>query len=161
MAKFDGVSWTVYNTSNSGLPNNSINALVSDAQGNTWIGTSGGGLAKFDGVSWMVYSTGNSGLPSNSIQTLAIDAEGNKWIGTFGGLAKFDGANWTVYNTSNSGMPDNAVNCFCQDAQGSNGLEPARVAWRSLTARAGRSITRATPGYRATLSGLLLLRSRG
>jgi ligand-binding sensor domain-containing protein len=48
-AKFDGVNWTVYNTSNSGLPNNRIWAIAIDGQGNKWIGTYGGGLAKFDG----------------------------------------------------------------------------------------------------------------
>jgi ligand-binding sensor domain-containing protein len=50
LAKFDGVNWTVYNTSNSGLPGNSVNAIAIDGQGNKWIGTYGGGLAKFDGV---------------------------------------------------------------------------------------------------------------
>jgi ligand-binding sensor domain-containing protein len=48
--------WIVYNTSNSGLPDNSVSAIAIDAQGNKWIGTLGG-LAKFDGSSWTVYNT--------------------------------------------------------------------------------------------------------
>jgi ligand-binding sensor domain-containing protein len=49
LAKFDGINWTVYNTSNSGLPDNYVRAIAIDGQGNKWIGTDGGGLAKFDG----------------------------------------------------------------------------------------------------------------
>jgi ligand-binding sensor domain-containing protein len=79
------VSWTVYNTSNSGLPSNDVRAIAIDGQGNKWIGTPNGGLAKFDGVNWTVYNTSNSGLPSNSVHAIAIDEQGNKWIGTFGG----------------------------------------------------------------------------
>jgi sugar lactone lactonase YvrE len=126
LVKFDGVdNWTVYNTGNSGLPNNRAWATVFDRQGNLWIGTYGGGVAKFDGVEdWTVYNTFNSGLPHNDAAvgsgTLAVDGQGNVWIGTFGGgLAKFDGENWTVYNTSNSGLPDNSVYSLAIGAQGS------------------------------------------
>ena len=77
--------WTVYNTSNSGLPNDSIYALAIDEQGNKWIGTRGGGLAKFDGETWTVYNTSNSGLPFDGVYALAIDAQANLWIATTGG----------------------------------------------------------------------------
>ncbi|CUT01050.1 T9SS type A sorting domain-containing protein, partial [Candidatus Kryptobacter tengchongensis] len=36
---FDGVNWRVYNTSNSGLPDNWVYAIAIDGQGNKWIGT--------------------------------------------------------------------------------------------------------------------------
>ena len=39
LAKFDGVNWTVYNTENSGLPDNGVMSVGIDAQGNKWIGT--------------------------------------------------------------------------------------------------------------------------
>jgi len=113
LAKFDGSSWTVYNTSN-GLPNDWVLAIAIDG-GNKWIGT-GGGLAKFDGSSWTVYNTSN-GLPNNNVRAIAIDGAGNKWIGTYGGLAKFDGSSWTVYNTSN-GLPNNIVNAIAIDGEG-------------------------------------------
>jgi ligand-binding sensor domain-containing protein len=115
LAKFDGANWTVYNTSNSGLPSNYVTAIAIDGQGNKWIGT-GGGLAKFDGVNWTVYNWFYSGYPG---KTISIDEQGNIWIGTDGGgLAKFDGANWTVYNTSNSGLPSNWVRAIAIDEQG-------------------------------------------
>ena len=52
-----------YNTSNSGLPNNSICSISIDSVGNKWIGTFGGGLIKFDNTIWTVYNTSNAGLP--------------------------------------------------------------------------------------------------
>ena len=47
LAKFDGTNWTVYNTSNSGLPDNDVSSLAIDGSGNKWIGT-GGGLAVYN-----------------------------------------------------------------------------------------------------------------
>jgi sugar lactone lactonase YvrE len=107
--------WTVYNTANSGLPFDGVNALAIDAQGTVWIGTgmwgalAGGGLARFDGENWTVYNTSNSELPNNDHNGLAIDAQGNIWCATEGGLAKFDGENWAVYTTHNSGLPHQQV----------------------------------------------------
>jgi len=123
LAKFDGTNWTVYDTSNSGLPHNEVLSLAINGTGNKWIGT-GGGLAKFDGANWTVYNTENSGLPSDVVYAIAVDKKGDIWVGAqdltgeVGGLAKFDGANWTVYNTSNSGLPDNSVESIAIDGSG-------------------------------------------
>ena len=40
--------WRNYTTSNSGLPNNTIQTIAIDDSGNKWIGTDGG-IAKIDG----------------------------------------------------------------------------------------------------------------
>jgi hypothetical protein len=88
LAKFDGVNWSVYNTSNSGLPDNDVETIAIDEKGNIWIGTGiicCGGLAKFDGTNWTVYNTLNSNLPYDWVSTILIDKQGNKWIGTSGG----------------------------------------------------------------------------
>ena len=107
--------WTVYDTSNSGLPYNGVNALAFDAEGTVWIGTGnwgtyeGGGLARFDGDHWRVYDTVNSELPHNDHNGLAIDAQGKIWCATEGGLGVFDGENWAAYTTQNSGLPHRQV----------------------------------------------------
>jgi len=117
LLKFDGTNWTIYDQSNSGLPDNTVYAIAIDGSGNKWIAT-GNGLAKFDGTNWSVYYT-SSGLPKNDVRCIAIDAQGNKWIGTSGGgSARFDGANWTVYNTSNSGLPSDYVYAIAIDVSG-------------------------------------------
>jgi ligand-binding sensor domain-containing protein len=109
LAKFDGTNWTIYNSSNSGLPNNSVLSIAIDGDGNKWIGTYEGGFVKFDGTNWITYNISNSGLPDNTVVSIAIDGNGNKWIGTYYGLTKFDGTKWITYNISNSGLPCNIV----------------------------------------------------
>ena len=115
--------WIVYDTENSGLPDNYLtSALAIDEQGSIWIGTRSRGLVKFDGKNWTVYDTDDSGLPDICVQDLAFDAQGNLWIATGieggGGLAKFDGETWMVYNEVNSGLPHDRVGALAIDQQG-------------------------------------------
>lgn len=99
-------SWKTFNTSNSPLPGNYVNAIAIDQDGSKWFGTYGSGVAHFDGAAWTIYNTSNSALPSNLIHAITIDNDGSKWISTaYGGVARFDGANWTVYNYTNSPLP--------------------------------------------------------
>jgi len=116
LTKFDGVTMTNYNSSNSGLPEDAVHAIAIDADGNKWIGSYG--LTKFDGTNWTNYNSNNSGLPDNWVLTIAIDENGNKWIGSSQGLTKFDGTNWTTYNTSNSGLSNNWVSTITIDEIG-------------------------------------------
>ncbi len=114
-----GIILNIYNTTNSGLPNDNLQAIAIDANGNKWVGTYLGGLVKFDGTNWTVFDTSNSGLPNNAITSIFIDRYDNKWIGTLGGgMAKFDDTKWTVYNTSNSGMPNNYALTINEDSKG-------------------------------------------
>lgn len=107
--------WTIYNTMNSPLPENSVHCIVFDSQGNKWIGTDNG-LAFFDDVNWTIYDTSNSDIPDNYIHSLAIAPNGDVWVGTFvGGLARFDGNTWTVWNQSNSGLPNDFVRSIAFD----------------------------------------------
>lgn len=111
-------AFTIYNTINSPLPENSVRAIAIAPNGTKWIGTDYG-LASFDDVNWNVYKTTNSGIPDNSIRSLAVDAFNNVWIGTFtSGLVKFDGTNWTIYNVANSDIPDDYVRCLEFDTLG-------------------------------------------
>ncbi|MCH8318403.1 MAG: hypothetical protein IIA88_07875 [Bacteroidetes bacterium] len=116
--------WTIYNTLNSGLPENWIRSVAIDQQNNKWIGTGWGGLVKFSEIStkdpvWTIYNTTNSALPYNLIRSIAIDNSDNLWIGTDnGGLVHFDGKNWQIYNRSNSGLPNDYVGSIAIDNNG-------------------------------------------
>ena len=135
MVKFDGTTWTVYNTSNSGLPANHIRDITIDGNGNKWIGTWGGGIVKFDGTAWTVYN--NPGLHPIFINTIAIDSIGNKWIGSSSndGLTKYDDTSWTVYNVFNSGLPNSWVRKIEIDSMAISGLNSRgiKIQWNNLT----------------------------
>ncbi|MFK7971810.1 MAG: T9SS type A sorting domain-containing protein [Bacteroidia bacterium] len=47
LLKFDGTTWTVFNTSNSGIPSNSLTDIAIDDQQNIWIGLLDKGLAVY------------------------------------------------------------------------------------------------------------------
>jgi ligand-binding sensor domain-containing protein len=124
LATYDG-SWTVYNTSNSGLPSNNITCIAIEENGTKWIGTTYG-LAEFYGTNWTVYNRFNSPLTSYYISSIAIDENGTKWIGTIsnphsgisGCLAEFDGIVWTIYQRFNSGLPGNNISTITIDMNG-------------------------------------------
>jgi ligand-binding sensor domain-containing protein len=126
LVKFDDTpgdtSWSVYNKSNSGLPDNSVYAIAIDDSGNKWIGTKNG-LAKFDDTTWSVWNTENSGLPYNNISCIVIDKYDNKWIGTKGGgLAVFkEGGVVSVED-----VPGNDIlqlNCYPNPVYGSANIQ--------------------------------------
>jgi hypothetical protein len=118
VSKFDGISWTIYNDSNSGLIYDMVWSIAIDSSNNKWFAT-WNGVSKFDGINWTTYQTYNSGLISNNIQSVVIDASNNKWFGTYDfGISVFDDTNWTNYTTSNSGLVSNEISCMAIDGSG-------------------------------------------
>ena len=111
-------AWTIYNDTNSMLPQNTVRCIAVDAANNKWVGTDFG-LAVFDNASWTIYNTSNSGLPDNNVRAITMDAQGNKWIGTLsGGVARFDGAAWMIYDQGNSPLPSDFVRAITFDDSG-------------------------------------------
>lgn len=47
--------WRLFNTENSGLPDNNVLALATDSASNLWIGTKYHGLVRFDGSTWTIF----------------------------------------------------------------------------------------------------------
>lgn len=110
-------SWTVFNSSNSPLPDNSVRCITTAPDGKVWVGTDFG-LASFDGQQWNVFQTSNSGIAGNDIRSITTDSSGNLWVGTFNnGVCRYDGILWTHFNTFNSPLPDNYVRTMMIDPQ--------------------------------------------
>ena len=84
-------NYSVFNTTNSGLIDNSTTCLSKDSLGNVYVGTQWG-LNSFDGSAWVDYS---SELLNPSVRCVEFDDNGFLWVGTLGGLSKFDGFSWT------------------------------------------------------------------
>lgn len=107
---FSFSQFTIYNSSNSGLPYNTVRCVSVDPFTNeVWAGTDFG-LANFNGSIWTIYNASNSGLTDNLIRAIETDPLGNIWVGTLiNGLFMFDGTTWVNYNMTNSDLPDNQI----------------------------------------------------
>ena len=85
-----------YYSSDDGLAQNSVYAMLQDSKGYIWIGTEGG-LSKFDGVKFVNYTKVN-GLPDNHIRVVFEDDQNNIWIGTNKGLVSYkNGKLWSSF----------------------------------------------------------------
>ncbi|HPH83129.1 MAG TPA: two-component regulator propeller domain-containing protein, partial [Flavobacteriales bacterium] len=104
-------------TSETGLAMDVVVCAFTDASGNIWFGTLGGGISKYDGKSFTNYSTAH-GLPNNQIYGITQDKSGRMWIATLGGgISCFNGKNFTTYKTE-QGLASDFVNCILVDKNG-------------------------------------------
>jgi ligand-binding sensor domain-containing protein/signal transduction histidine kinase len=133
-------------TTEKGLPQSTVTAILQSRNGYLWVGTYDG-LARFDGLLFTVYHKGNTpGLASNGVRSLTEDAQGRLWIGTNGGgLSVLDGGRFRRYVVP-GGSTDQLVWA----------LQPAREGGVWLGTNAGSiyrmqdgqftSVLKATPG---------------
>lgn len=105
-------------TTEEGLPQNTVTAILQTRDGYLWLGTFGG-LARFDGVKFTVFTAAHSaGLKDNRILALYEDRQGALWIGTeTGGATRYMQGSFTAFTTQ-QGLPDNRVTAFCEDGDG-------------------------------------------
>ncbi len=73
-------------TASDGLAGDDVRAILQDARGFLWIGTTSG-LSRFDGREFRTYGTAD-GLPHLSVTALLEDDDGTLWVATAGGLAR-------------------------------------------------------------------------
>jgi len=111
LIRYDNSGFTEYNTSNSGIPSDTLHSITLDHNGVIWIGINGKGLARFNGNEWYLFNSSNSSIPINQFTKLEADTDNNIWIGTsYSGLVKFDGNDeWEIFNMANSDIPDNDI----------------------------------------------------
>ena len=79
-------------TTEDGLPDDLVTAVVVGSDGTLWAGT-GSGLARCSEKWCDVYTT-DSGLSDDRITALTAAGDGTLWIGTARGLDSYDGALW-------------------------------------------------------------------
>ncbi len=115
IARFDGLNWFSYGSSNTGTPLYDVTSLAFYSDEEIWVGTHGFGLIHFDGTTWEVYDVYNSDIPSNDVNSVAVEGNGDIWVGTNHGLALFNRVNWFVYDVSNSELPVNNINVVTID----------------------------------------------
>ena len=103
-----GPQWIVYNTSNSGIPSNTLYSVEIDSNNIKWI-TSTEGLIKFDGSNWVLYNNINSPINNRCLDIVA-DKKNGIWFSVQSqGLFNFENGNFRIYNSTNSGLPFNNI----------------------------------------------------
>jgi signal transduction histidine kinase/ligand-binding sensor domain-containing protein len=122
----------------SGLPQNTVHAIVQTRDGYLWLATEGG-LVRFDGLKFTVFDSQNTpALRSNNVRALLEDRDGALWIGTADGLTVFRNGETAVY-TREQGLPSDSVWSVYQNTAGqlwaatAGGLaeyRDGRFAWR-------------------------------
>src|SRR5258706_12271537 len=77
-------SHQIWSTDN-GLPQSSVHAILQTSDGFLWIGTEGG-LARFDGYQFRVFDMERTPrLLGNDVRSLLEDRSGALWVGTVAG----------------------------------------------------------------------------
>lgn len=110
LCRFEDGGCELFQTSNSGIPDNVLRSLALDDSGRLWVGTSTGGAAVFDGSTWEVLNTSNSPLPDDQVNAIHMDDNGWMWLGTVSGLACYTAAEWRIYDSSPSSYNGRILN---------------------------------------------------
>ncbi|HEX4039686.1 MAG TPA: two-component regulator propeller domain-containing protein [Acidobacteriaceae bacterium] len=114
LAQYGYQSWQT----DTGLPQNTVHAMVQGPDGFLWIATEGG-LVRFDGVGFRVMTHANTPeLPSDLIDDLMLGRDGTLWVSTSGGLAWLRGGRLEAFG------PDRGI--------------PATQVWRTFEDGSGR-----------------------
>jgi Predicted periplasmic ligand-binding sensor domain len=75
--------------SDSGLPQNSVDAILQTRDGYLWLGTQEG-LVRFDGVRFTIFDSRNShAMHDDWVKALCETRDGTLWIGTEAGLLRW------------------------------------------------------------------------
>ena len=92
-------------TTDDGLPQNAVNAILQTRDGYLWLATNDG-LVRFDGSNFAVFNKGNTkGIGSSRFDRLFEDRSGSLWaVSDEGWLVKYEANVFTTY-TPNDGLP--------------------------------------------------------
>lgn len=110
--KYDGSNFTLYNSSNTPIPEDFVYSVAIDSKDNIWFTSCRfreGGFVRYDGTSWTVYTPENSLIPVNLVQSITIDNNDNVWLAlseivTQTYLIKIRGSEWTTYTSHDLGF---------------------------------------------------------
>lgn len=112
-AQYRFVSWTT----ETGLPQNSVNDIHQTRDGYLWL-TTFDGLVRFDGVRFTVFDKGSTpGISSNRFLRMFEDSQGDLWAGTEeGGLVRYRQGRFSSYGKE-AGLPSLNVVYLTEDEQ--------------------------------------------
>ncbi|QUW02142.1 protein kinase [Chloracidobacterium validum] len=97
-----------------GLPQNSVMAMTTDADGYLWVGTQDG-AARYDGNQWQRFDLPEKGS-SNWVRTMLLARDGRLWFGTNadGVFIWHQGSFVQHYHAGQAGFPHNTVTALAE-----------------------------------------------
>ncbi|MBX7095371.1 MAG: histidine kinase [Flavobacteriales bacterium] len=98
-----------------GLAQSQVSAMVQDKRGYLWFATFGG-LSRFDGLEFVNY-TKNDGLVENQLYSVFLDSKNRIWIGAISAYSVYDGLNFTSKRFPESHSGFNIIS-ICEDKSG-------------------------------------------
>lgn len=100
-----------------GLPQDSVYAIVQDKDGYIWLGTDEGAV-RSDGIRFDVFNRKNTkAIKNNSITTLFSASDGMLWLGTLGGgITVYKDGNFINYNREH-GLPSDFIWSITEDRE--------------------------------------------
>src|SRR5690348_965736 len=118
-------SWTT----DSGLPHNSVRAILRTRDGYLWLATADG-LVRFDGVRFTTFNRENSpGMTGNRITALSEDNNGDLWMGSDAAVMRLHNGVFSSYG-GESGVPNGWIGGMALDASGDPMILLARSVMR-------------------------------
>jgi signal transduction histidine kinase/ligand-binding sensor domain-containing protein len=115
LARFDGVSFRVFDHAIPGFPDAEIRCILDASDGSLWAGT-GDGLVHILGGKSTLFTT-REGLPHNSVRSVIQTSDRNLWVWTEGGIAHWDGKQFQSI-ASQSDAPHAGITSIAADNSG-------------------------------------------
>lgn len=107
---------SVFRESN-GLPNENIEVIYEDKEGNIWFGTDGSGTFRYTSDEFVTYNT-STGFNSNYIMSILQDSTQKFWFSTYGnGINTLDGNVIRYLNAENNELVNNIVWTSIKDSK--------------------------------------------
>ena len=104
VVSFDGTNWTVYNSSNSILTNDTY-CLAVDNLNRVWLGSGHGTVFRYDGIAWTELTVPITVPWGNEIVNIGADSQNNIYAYGYWGLARYNGIEWTVWQYDTIPVP--------------------------------------------------------
>ena len=100
-------------TTEQGLPQNTIQAMVFDRLGYLWVGTQDG-AARYNARTWRTVAMPNRTL-SNFVGAICASRDGSVWFGTNGGgVLHLDRGHWTIFDAASGALPNDQIRCMME-----------------------------------------------
>ncbi len=99
-----------------GLDDPQINTIISDVEGNIWIGSTNSGVYKYSGEKFNIFNN-ESGLSNEIVTSVLEDSRNNVWIGTNRGVYKVKGRYAKRFNLP-ADFDNIEINSIFEDSRG-------------------------------------------